>query len=286
MRRLLAPLLLLILTLPAGAAELKVATWNLEWLTLRPAGDRLLPPDVNHRVPADFARLAAYAAMLNADVVALQEVDGPETAARILPPDRYSLYFTRDSVVQRVGIAIRRPIRFHSHPDVTGLIEGPPGTHALRSGADVTLDLPGGSLRVLAVHLKTGCRQDRLQRSRRPQCGVLRWQLGVLDSWVAARQEAGQAFVVLGDFNRWMDDGDAFWANLRRVAPLARATEGAYSPCWGGERFIDHIIAGGPAREWMQPGTLKVLVYREHGEGWKQRLSDHCPVSVELRVPG
>jgi hypothetical protein len=39
-------LALLILLLPAFAlaAELKVATWNLDWLTTREAGDRFLPP--------------------------------------------------------------------------------------------------------------------------------------------------------------------------------------------------------------------------------------------------
>ena len=41
MIRLLA--LWLLLAVPAAAAELKVATWNLEWLTLRPAGDPALP---------------------------------------------------------------------------------------------------------------------------------------------------------------------------------------------------------------------------------------------------
>ena len=38
-------LLLLLLAAPARAAELKLATWNLEWLTLRPAGDPALPLD-------------------------------------------------------------------------------------------------------------------------------------------------------------------------------------------------------------------------------------------------
>jgi hypothetical protein len=31
---------------------------------------------------------------------------------------------------------------------------------------------------------------------------------------------------------------------------------------------------------------LRVLRYRETGAEWKERLSDHCPVSVRLAVPG
>jgi hypothetical protein len=82
-----------------------------------------------------------------------------------------------------------------------------------------------------------------------------------------------------------MDGRDQFWPQLERVAPLARATDGKFSTCWGNESFIDHIIAGGPARDWMQPDSLRVLVYRETDYAWKEHLSDHCPVSVRFHMP-
>ncbi len=91
---------------------------------------------------------------------------------------------------------------------------------------------------------------------------------------------------MLGDFNRHMDGGDQLWAALSNTAPLVRATEGRSSPCWVTNAFIDHIIAGGAARDWMQLQTLQVLHYRETGEEWKDRLSDHCPVSVQFQTPG
>jgi len=92
-------------------------------------------------------------------------------------------------------------------------------------------------------------------------------------------------FVLLGDFNRWMDAGDGFFAALQQGGRLARVTEGRSSPCWGGGGFIDHIIAGGAAGAWMRAETLRVLVYRESGEEWRDRLSDHCPVSVRFLLP-
>jgi hypothetical protein len=82
-----------------------------------------------------------------------------------------------------------------------------------------------------------------------------------------------------------MGNSDTFLSSLQQVAPLRRATEGRSSPCWGRENFIDHIFAGGAAAEWMQPETLRVLTYRETDPAWKDRLSDHCPVSVRLAVP-
>jgi endonuclease/exonuclease/phosphatase family metal-dependent hydrolase len=270
---------------PAAAETLKIATWNIEWLTDRPDGDPALPADVTPKAAGDVALLRGYADRLAADVIAFQEVDGPAMAARIFPPDRYAIHTTADHVVQRVGLAIRRGITFTANPDLLGLDLYPDAKYHLRSGADVTLDLPGGRLRVLAVHLKTGCRQDLLSRSKRPQCATLLGQLAPLQGWIAQRRAEGAAFVLLGDFNRWMEPPDQFWPALQTSAPLSRATAGRSSPCWDTPGFIDHIIAGGAARGWMQPDTLRVLVYRETGAAWKERLSDHCPVSVGFQIP-
>ncbi|HUA76580.1 MAG TPA: endonuclease/exonuclease/phosphatase family protein, partial [Acetobacteraceae bacterium] len=193
MTRRLGLLLVLLLSLPAAAlaATLKVATWNMEWFTLRPAGDPSLPPSVRPKRPEDIARLRAYADILNADVVAMEEVDGPVPAAEVFTPDRYVLHFTADHVVQRVGLAIRRSIPFTANPDVTALDPySPDAPEQLRSGADVTLHLGGANLRILAVHLKTGCWEVPLDSSR-PACAVLREQLPVIESWIAARRAAG-----------------------------------------------------------------------------------------------
>jgi endonuclease/exonuclease/phosphatase family metal-dependent hydrolase len=82
-----------------------------------------------------------------------------------------------------------------------------------------------------------------------------------------------------------MDGRDQFLAALQQTAPLSRATEGHSSPCWGAETFIDHILAGGIAKDWMRSDSLRVLRYRETEADWKERLSDHCPVSVRLNIP-
>jgi endonuclease/exonuclease/phosphatase family metal-dependent hydrolase len=275
-------LFFVLLAFPAFAETLKVATWNLNWLTLLPAGDPALPADAPGQGTKDWGRLRAYAATLDADVVALQEVDGPEAARRVFPDDQ--LFFTQDHVVQRVGIAVRPGLHAVQNPDLVGLVLYPDARFPLRSGADVTLDWQAGVLRLLAVHLKSGCSRDPFASSR-PACPQLRLQTAVLQGWIAQRQREGVPFLILGDFNRDMDSPEEMWTALSSTAPLLRATAGRGNPCWGGENFIDHIIAGGAARTWLQPQTLRVLVYHEQGEEWREGLSDHCPVSVRLSLP-
>lgn len=284
MIRLLLSLFLLAAALPAASArELKVATWNMEWLTLRHAGDPALPETVTPKGPEDRALLRRYARALDADVVALEEVDGPEAAAEIFPPDRYTLFFTADHVVQRVGFAVKRGIAVVPNPDLVALDVVPGARFRLRSGADITLEFPTAKLRLLAVHLKAGCQQAPLDGAGR-SCETLRRQLAPLEGWVVQRREEGVPFIVLGDFNRRMDGPEALQAGLLAAAPLLRVTAGRASPCWGGNGFIDHIFLGGAARAWMVPDSMRVMVYRGKPEAM-EHLSDHCPVSVKLDLP-
>lgn len=141
---LIASLLFPGLIFPAlGRAEaLKLATWNFEWLTARPAGDPNLPADLARKQPGDVERLHNYAALLAADVVAFEGVDGPEIAAQVFTPDRYAVHITDDRVVQRAGFAVRRGLRFTANPDLASLDVYPNARHRLRSGADITLELP------------------------------------------------------------------------------------------------------------------------------------------------
>lgn len=270
----------------ADARVLTVATWDLSWFTLRPAGDPTLPDRVAPKREEDVARLARYAAALHADVIAFQGIDGAAAAARLFPPDRYAIHITQDQVLQRSGFAVRLDLPFRPEPDETAL---DPYAHArfhLRSGADLALTLPGGAaLRLLSVQLKSGCRDFPLDDGSKPACATLALQADALRDWIAARAAAHEPFLILGDFARMMDADHGFMDRLRTAAPLLRATAHDASPCWGGGNFVDHIVAGGAAAGWLRPDTLRVMVFRETGPEWRDRLSSHCPVVVRLRLP-
>ena len=230
--RILLTLIILLVPLHAHSEELKVATWNLDWLTTRQTGDRGLPPDVTTRSEEDFARLAEYARELNADVIAIEEVDGFSAASKVFQKDRYSIHMTHDHVVQRVGIVVRRGLPYDINPDVTEL-----GANHLRSGADITLHVGDSNLRILAVHLKRGCQNTPMPKAKSPACRELKDQIGPISDWISARTAEKTPFLILGDFNRWMTPTDTFLAGLRAVAPLVPRHRGPQFPMLGQREF-------------------------------------------------
>lgn len=289
--RLLLALFLMLAAVPARATtELKIATWNVAWFTLRGPDDRDLPRNLTFRDQTDFARLRAYADRLDADVLALQEVDGPEAAARLLNPRDYAFHFPDERDIQRAGFAWRRGLQVTRNPDLAGLDLRPHARFSLRRGADITVETPGGSrLRLLSIHLNAGCMEDPLDNSPRRECESLVQQASVLAGWIAERRRDGIPFMILGDFNRRIRQNDGLIRVLEQHGPLLRANEGVSNPCWAGDRggraFIDHILLGGAARGWMIEGSLRVLIYAERDPAMRDRISDHCPLSVRMRLP-
>lgn len=278
----------LLLAAPLQAAELKLASWNIAWLSTRPAGDDLIPRDIPRRGNADFARLQAYAQRLAADIVALQEVDGPEAAARVFAPRDHAFFFPRENDVQRTGFAVRRGLNVTQNADLLELDVAPESQRSHRRGTDITVEREGRRLRLLSIHLAAGCQSGPLEAGRSRQCANLAEQSGVLARWIAAREREGVAFAILGDFNRRMDHArDEMSTTLGEAGRLLRVTEGASDPCWAGPRggrpFISHILLGGPAQGWLVPASLRVMVYAETERSLRPLLSDHCPLSIRLR---
>jgi endonuclease/exonuclease/phosphatase family metal-dependent hydrolase len=299
-----------------AAAVVEIATWNLEWLIApddfrrlarscvadggRIRGNqRAIPCDVAARLErsrADFAALARYAALLASDVVALQEVDGPEAARLVFPGHRFC--FTARRHVQNVGFAIRPGIPYRCGRDLTRLSLD----DTVRRGAELVL-FPGDprEVRLLNVHLKSGCARQPLDGGKR-ECAALARQAVVLEGWIDAEARAGRRFVVLGDFNRdllrdtgpprgedgrlrhlWteLDDADPPEADLTLAADGQRFVNCAANQAHRG--YIDHIALSRSLAAAVVPGSFERVTFRTE-DALRLRLSDHCPVAVRIRL--
>jgi endonuclease/exonuclease/phosphatase family metal-dependent hydrolase len=241
------------------------------------------------RGAADYAALARIARQLDADVVALQEVDG-EQAARLVFAG-YAFCFTGGPAVQNTGFALRTGIPYRCEADYSALSLG----DTLRRGAVLVL-YPGTAreLHLMAVHLKSGCARGPIGRRVKP-CEHLAQQAPRLAAWVHGEQAAGHRYVLLGDFNRdllaeFRTGKTGLWSALtdeRDGASLVNtAAHEPYRNCRRGQRasgYIDYILLGGTLRERAVAGSFERITY-DAGEAWRLKLSDHCPVALSLRV--
>lgn len=290
--RFCAAVLAVLVAQPAFAQQpktVKIATWNMAWLTERmpgTGGDGGVPSNVHHRTKADWALVKKYAKRLNADIVAFEEVDGVAIARKAYGT-KYNFHTTTEPDVQKPGFAIRKGIAFTRNPDFVDLDITADQPRSLRRGADMTVTLAGQKIRLLAVHLKSGCPAQSLE-SGGNNCPLLKQQLPILARWIKARVDEGMPFIILGDFNRIFEDNEPFWQamNLDGTAGLIRSTADRTSQCWAGAhpKFIDHIVFGGRTRDWMKNNTFKVLVYDETDPKFQDRISDHCPQSMTMTV--
>jgi endonuclease/exonuclease/phosphatase family metal-dependent hydrolase len=289
-------------------AELKVATWNLEWFmtpetvrALTPAclprdasrdgARRALPCDVAARLRRsgeDIAAMRRHARRLDADVIALQEVDGEE-AARLVFPD-HSFCFSKRVHVQNLGFAVRKGLPFRCGPELVALSLD----DDVRRGVELRLfpDTPR-EMRFLSVHLKSGCSRDPLD-SRRAGCSKLATQVPELERWIDSQAARRIPFAVLGDFNRdlrretspvsmWneLDDADPPDADLVNTAEGKEFQNCSPSQTFSG--YIDYIVLGRRMARGLVGGSFGRELFRPK-DALRRKMSDHCPVFIRLRV--
>ena len=310
------------LELPGGgvwkvdSTRVRIASWNVEYLmtpethlALRDdcavqggmvGGDqRTLPCAITKREPrnaADFAALRHYAAALAADIVALQEVDGPEAAALVFPG--YDYCFSTRAHTQKNGFAIRRGLPFRCEPEYQALSLD----NQVRRGVVATF-FPDthNEFRLMSVHLKSGCPAGPLTANGR-NCQLLAQQVAPLEAWIDGEARAGRRFGLLGDFNRRfsLEKGPARDAQGRQVnifddindgdPPPARLTDltrrqkfTSCTPDSPYREFIDTILLGRDLAKSVQKNSFVRVVFSEQ-DAKTRWLSDHCPVGIDLRL--
>jgi endonuclease/exonuclease/phosphatase family metal-dependent hydrolase len=242
------------ISLADTGSMLTVCTWNIEHLAAQnETGCR-------PRKDADYRALKHFAASLQADIIAFQEVENQAAALRVFDPTVYSVEISqrpdvdlghcaesgRPRRMQRVGFAIRKDLEsklgasYQRLPDVRTLACEP----SQRWGVHIRLQstaAPERRLDLLCVHLKSGCwYQAVAYRGNASPCSRLAAQVPRLEAWMDARASAHAEFVVLGDLNRQLDGlGDPVWEALddSEVCTWQRPASGLWHCRKGSARF-------------------------------------------------
>jgi endonuclease/exonuclease/phosphatase family metal-dependent hydrolase len=260
----------------AASTSLRLASWNLHFLDVEGRGH-------DGRARADYQALTRYAQILDADVIAVQEVASEAALRLVFSPETYAYHLAARGGSQRTGFVFRKALHARVLPDLDAL-----ALHDLRSGSDLAVRVGGRELRLLAVHLKAFCVTGSLSRAGK-DCGKLSAQLPILESWIDARARERTAFAVLGDFNRALGEpDDPLFRELDDADPpgltLRRASLRTHSECRSRrrQRAIDHVLLGGAAALWLSSEGLRELTYTAEDNLAGRKLSDHCPIQITL----
>jgi len=277
--------LLLLIALPAHA-DIRIATWNIG--NLHAKLDEPLREGAPARNAEDIRRLNKVREAIDADVFALQEVNGPVAARLIFPALEYDLCVSsryiddmergwyeprvpgwderRSDRIYTV-IAIKRGpfqlIDCQYYPHI-GLFDYDEDGVAreVRRGVSVRLVWDDNDLTLLNVHLKSGCFGRAIApvdgEHPDPDCRTHERHINALEAWVDAQIQQGKPIAIVGDFNRRLnahhggaptERRDHLWQDMNDNKPR-------------GARFIAL-----PGKTSTEPPERPCWAHQEGGEG-------------------
>jgi endonuclease/exonuclease/phosphatase family metal-dependent hydrolase len=303
------------------AGAVRIATYNLENL-FDDVDDPALSgreEDAGMTKPAaELAELARAIRALDADVLAVQEIEGLDALTRFrdawLADMGYEFVVSLDVGGERGienGVLSRFPVVASEvwpgkelggvHPAKYGNQENWYAGQKIafrRSPLMVEVEVPAGArgnaeaerLTLFVVHHKSGQYSGYWREAE--AAGVLK----LIEGWTAERPD--EPVVVLGDFNAQPADPSVrtyleggFHDLFTKEAPAGATPPPAFTT-HESERRIDLVLLNGAAWERMVPGSGFVLgtASRPVGVSWRDLetfpgyASDHYPVAVEVMV--
>lgn len=252
-----------------------LATWNLEHLA-SDTGTGLKP-----RTFVGWAHLAEIAREIEADVWLLQEVDSEAVVRQVLREPCWAVRVAprrwrdrRRSVALRTAIAVNTEkigperLKWTDPVKLGGWWVGA----RLCTEADIGID--GDTVRLLCVHLKSGCWSgNSAGMFGRPSlvCARQMNQQAAVRRWL----QAGGLRIAGGDFNRVMaDPADAM---RKRAEGIGASVIPSPEDRPGKEGRIDHwVLNEAASRKWRKV-IAETQTMKYHPEN-----PDHEPVRIEL----
>lgn len=263
-------------TLAAPRAPLTVTYFNIAWFGLggSPSGST----STERRAPT--IRKFFDDNQLWADVMAFEEIVNVEMLKRDVLQNRYECqsYDHRDSKHQHVVVCNKNELSFVKAADDDNFTLEDVAMSNLRPAVHGILKDANGRrlLHVVGVHLKAMPEKSDVRRE----------QVGMISDYLTERED-GEPILVIGDYNSFNDDpeafADLFGREMRQVPIRAEYTfndtryKNKFDLAWASsslEGMITERVVG-PCNSTSRADIEK----------FNREVSDHCPVNLTLRLP-
>jgi endonuclease/exonuclease/phosphatase family metal-dependent hydrolase len=258
------------------------------------------------RTERDYDAYRKYILQSNPDIVFFQEVGGPRSLQRILPEGYNHLISQQYHWPKRSAPDIFTAIAFKADrfilADVfnvqTGFAYEDDGApRQTRDTVAIRLIHRGVSMWLLSVHLKSSCERQTLVELAAPHnpCLLLRRQLEAVAGVLPLLTLQSDVLVVGGDFNRrgfpnYEEDPyikllPSVSKHLRKTIALP-GTRGCQTYLGAPKDPIDYFVVYAPQYlEVKQNAVVTEILWDENDLRQGYKLSDHCPVLMDWRIP-
>ena len=267
-------------------------------------------------------------------VIAFQEVKSEEAVRAVL--GKHSANFATCAAPHNAfqTIAFAWDKRATSHPGVCTPrrelaikedLANPSSDRVLRPGLALELEVGGKPVTIMNVHLKSSCANladFRQYKGRKltdmdSHCRIFNRQVAPREAWIEAVHATSPRFILLGDFNRRIDEeaeakidakavradgsdpagapvldaqgytnSQVLWQEIADGKPaLFQVPLGGKDASCKGFTGLDHIVVSSALQALQDPATFtsrKVGVVEQPGQ--KIESSDHCPRVVKLAL--
>jgi len=287
-------------TAQAETERVRLASWNIN--NLNETSDQPLRSRAPARPDEDYTLLAKYGSSVGADIIALQEMGSPGAVRRVFPESEWEMVFSErfsedaPADIYTAMVFRKDTVKVLSSDTVESLAIAD-GAYSTRAAVEALIEVNGEQLWVLNVHLKSGCFAGTLINPRTEACEIAAQQPAPLEAWIDEKEQTGLPVIVLGDFNRKFDvhmQNDHLWGEIDDAEPaslnLWRLPFRTASNCpttrpRDREVPVDYIVMNQPAWDMADAQSFTEHPYDEQdAEDFGNRLSDHCPISVDLLV--
>ena len=244
--------------------------------------------DHKPRSEADDELLAVVLGDIDADVLAVQEVENEQALKRLLlhtaeeSGSEYHFVLGASGGKQKVGFLYRKPVELVSVREVDAIAVEKGRT---RAGLLALFRVGSFEWAMLAVHLKSTSRADSTPELMQRSLALRTAQAAEILSFTNSFQQTtlSRPFFILGDFNDSPRKKRTTLDTLKHSPNLTFLTEDLASCSYSGLLGIDHIISSSSATARVLHGTLHTVNFRAMlPEKVAERVSDHCPVVVQF----
>jgi predicted extracellular nuclease len=256
--------------------DITVGTFNIAWL-----GDGI--DDKTPRTAEDIQNISQVISTLNADILALQEVENTNAIKAIVDTNKYTIITTSYPKEQKTALVINKKIEIVEIYQLDAISLGNEG---LRPGLVAYCRYDGFDFFVGSFHFKSTSRYDDTPFKKSKSFDMRQEQSAILLKEIKKLIDIkkDEDVILLGDFN---DNPTKKNSNITALDndKFNFLTSNMMSCKYSIWKSIDHIIVSQSMKSRAKNSTLTMIdINAMFPEEEAKKVSDHCPVIIKFNL--